>query len=99
MDLAICLEKAKLRKAPPNPITIAQTRSSWFTTPRTSMPKAGRMTLTNSVKVIERVTKISTLAMSSNVIPLSHFIELLLQVFTDSARRIVWSTGMTFIIQ
>src|SRR5437867_12188005 len=79
MERANCLENAKLRKAPPNPITSAQTMSSWLTAPRTSMPNAGRTKFTSTWKVIERVTKISTLAISSNPIPFSHFIEVLLQ--------------------
>src|SRR5207249_2773936 len=79
MERANCLENAKLRKAPPNPITSAQTMSSWLTAPLTSMPNAGRTKFTSTWKVIERVTKISTLAISSSPTPFSHFIELLLQ--------------------
>src|SRR5213593_3089302 len=79
MERANCLENAKLRKAPPNPITSAQTMSSWLTAPLTSMPNAGRTKFTSTWKVIERVTKISTLAINSSPTPFSHFIELLLQ--------------------
>src|SRR5437762_2536718 len=79
MERANYLANAKLRKAPPNPITSPQTMSSWLTAPLTSMPNAGRTKFTSTWKVIERVTKISTLAISSSPTPFSHFIELLLQ--------------------
>src|SRR5688572_22620182 len=78
MARAICLENAKLIKAPPKPKARAQTNELRSTKPCRSIPNMGRMTLISTGTVSESVTIISTLAANSRNMPFIHFIEILL---------------------
>ncbi len=89
MDLAICLENAKLMKAPPNPRTKAHKRSCWAMCPRKSIPKAGRTNSERTVKVIDNVTKIRTLANSNNPIPFNLVIEFLLLMENETVLSVL----------
>src|SRR3972149_2557598 len=79
MARAICLENAKLIKAPPKPRTRAQTNELRSTDPRRSIPNIGRTILISTGTVSESVTMISILAINSRDMPFNHFIEILLQ--------------------
>src|SRR5580765_4696415 len=78
MARAICLEKAKLIKAPPNPRARAQTNELRSTDPCRSIPNMGRTKLISSGTVSESVTIIRMLAANSRNMPFIHFIEILL---------------------
>src|SRR5256886_11194489 len=78
MARAICLEKAKLIKAPPKPRARAQTNELRSTDPCRSIPNMGRMKLISNGTVSESVTMIRILAARSRNMPFIHFIEILL---------------------
>src|SRR5437016_10872689 len=78
MARAICLEKAKLIKAPPKPRARAQTNELRSTDPCRSIPNMGRTKLISNGTVSESVTMIRMLAASSRNMPFIHFIEILL---------------------
>src|SRR5262245_36658974 len=78
MARAICLENAKLIKAPPKPNARAHTNELRSTNPCRSIPNMGRMTLMMIGTVSEIVTMIRMLATSSRNMPFIHFIEILL---------------------
>src|SRR6266513_4106662 len=78
MARAICLEKAKLIKAPPKPRTRAQTNELRSTDPCRLIPNRGRTILMSNGTVSESVTMIRMLAANSRNMPFIHFIEILL---------------------
>src|SRR5262249_2448751 len=78
MARAICLENAKLIKAPPKPNARAQTNDVRSTIPRRSRPNMGSTILISTGTVSESVTMIKIFAANSRKIPFIHFIEILL---------------------
>src|SRR4029077_4672750 len=78
MARAICLENAKLIKAPPKPRARAQTNELRSTDPRRSIPNMGRTILISTGTVSESVTMIRILAANNRNMPFIHFIEILL---------------------
>ena len=91
MARAICLEKAKLIKAPPKPSTRAQTNELRSTDPRRSIPNIGRTMLISNGTVSDSVTMIRMLAANNRNVPFIHFIEILLQdhVLAPSFGRVI----------
>src|SRR4249920_614487 len=78
MARAICLENARLIKAPPKPKARAQTNELRSTAPCRSIPNMGRTILISNGTVSESVTIIRMLAANSRNMPFIHFIEILL---------------------
>src|SRR4029077_12477470 len=97
MARAICLENAKLIKAPPKPKARAQTNELRSTIPRRSTPNMGRTTLMSIGTVSESVTMIRILAANNRNIPFIHFIEILLhdQTLVSLFRRFIGESDYT----
>src|SRR6478736_4901527 len=97
MARAICLENAKLIKAPPKPKARAQTNELRSTIPRRSTPNMGRTTLMRIGTVSESVTMIRILAANSRNIPFIHFMEILLrdQTLVSLFKRVIGESDYT----